>query len=86
MGKAGSMALEGGRIVRCPAFRVEAVDTTGAGDVYHAAFAVRYLETRDLYDCMRFASAVSALKCLKLGGRAGIPSRAQVDDFLKRNS
>ena len=85
MGKAGSMALEGGRIVRCPAFRVEAVDTTGAGDVYHAAFAVRYLETRDLADCMRFASAVSALKCLKLGGRAGIPNRRQVDEFLAQH-
>jgi sulfofructose kinase len=34
-------------------------------------------------ECMRFASAVSALKCLKLGGRTGIPTRAQVDEFLR---
>ena len=85
MGKAGSMALEGDRVVRCPAFRVEAVDTTGAGDVYHAAFAVRYLETRDLYECMRFASATAALKCLELGGRAGIPNRRRVDEFLAQH-
>ena len=84
MGKAGSMTLDGGKILRCPAFEIEAVDTTGAGDVYHTGFGVRYLETRDLMECMRFASAVSAIKCLKLGGRAGIPTRAQVDGFLKQ--
>ena len=82
MGKDGSMVLDGGKILHCPAFEIEPVDTTGAGDVYHAGFAVRYLETRDLMECMRFASAVSAIKCLKLGGRAGIPVRQQVDEFL----
>ena len=83
MGKEGSMTLDNGKILHCPAFRIDPVDTTGAGDVYHAGFGVRYLETHDLMDCMRFASAVSAIKCLKLGGRAGIPTRAQVDEFLK---
>lgn len=83
MGKEGSMTLDHGQILRCPAFRIDPVDTTGAGDVYHAGFGVRYLETHDLMECMRFASAVSAIKCLKLGGRAGIPNRAQVDEFLK---
>ena len=81
-GEGGSMVLDHGRILRCPAFRIKPVDTTGAGDTYHAAFAVRYLETHDLMECMRFASAVSAIKCLQLGGRAGIPDRAQVDRFL----
>ena len=85
MGELGSMCLENGRILRCPAFRITPVDTTGAGDVYHTGFEVRYLETRDLMECMRFGAAVSALKCLKLGGRAGIPTRAQVDEFLKNN-
>ena len=86
MGKEGSMTLDGDKILRCPAFKIDPVDTTGAGDVYHTGFCVRYLETHDLMECMRFGSAVSAIKCLKLGGRAGIPSRAQVDDFLKRNA
>ena len=83
MGSQGSMTLDCGKILRCPAFKVEPVDTTGAGDVYHAGFAVRYLETHDLMECMRFASAVAAIKCLQLGGRAGIPNRAQVEEFLK---
>ena len=82
MGDKGSMVLDRGGILHCPAFKIKPVDTTGAGDVYHAGFGVRYLETRDLMECMRFGSAVSALKCLKLGGRAGIPSRAEVDAFL----
>ena len=85
LGEGGSMVLDRGRILRCPAFRVKAVDTTGAGDTYHAAFAVRYLETRDLAECMRFASAVAALKCLKPGGRTGLPTRAEADAFLAEN-
>lgn len=83
MGDRGSLILDDGQIRHCPAFPITPVDTTGAGDVFHAAFAVRYLETQDLMECLRFASAVSALKCLKLGGRAGIPSRNEVDEFLK---
>ena len=86
MGDRGSMVLDNGKILHVPAFKIKPVDTTGAGDVYHAAFGVRYLETRDLAECMRFASAVSALKCLKLGGRAGIPTRAEVEKFLKGNT
>jgi sugar/nucleoside kinase (ribokinase family) len=79
------MVLDNGNILRCPAFSIKPVDTTGAGDVYHTAFGVRYLETHDLMECMRFASAVSALKCLKLGGRTGISTRAQVDEFLRNH-
>lgn len=82
MGEHGSLMLDKGKILHCPAFKITPVDTTGAGDVFHAAFGVRYLETQDLMECARFASAVSAIKCLKLGGRAGIPSRKEVDDFL----
>ncbi len=83
LGEGGSMVLDHGKILRCPSFKIDAVDTTGAGDTYHTAFAVRYLETHDLMECMRFASAVAALKCLKLGGRTGLPSRAEVDEFLR---
>ena len=82
MGEHGSMCYENGGFVKCPAFKIDPVDTTGAGDVFHTSFAVRYLETRDLLECQRFGAAVSAIKCGKLGGRAGIPTRAQVDEFL----
>lgn len=82
LGERGSMAFDGTEIIHCPSFRIKAVDTTGAGDVFHTGFAVRHLEGASLFECMRFASAVSALKCLKLGGRTGIPTRAEVDAFL----
>ena len=85
MGENGSMVLDRGKILRCPAFRITPVDTTGAGDVYHTGFALRYLETHDLMESMRFASAVSALKCLQPGGRTGIPSREEADEFLENN-
>ncbi len=66
-----------------PAFKVEVVDTTGAGDTFHGAY---------LYACLqagwsapyrlRFASAVAALKCTRLGGRKGIPTLAETMEFL----
>jgi len=64
------------------AFTVDVVDTTGAGDVFHGAYALALGEHGGVPDAMRFASAVAALKCTRRGGRAGIPSRQEVDDFL----
>ena len=86
-GSAGSMLIaEDGTILRCPAFRdLPVVDSTGAGDAYHCGFGVRYLETGDLRECMRFASAFAGLKCGKLGARAGLPTRKEVDEFLRNH-
>ena len=85
MGVRGSMCFDGNDFVKCPAFEVEnVVDTTGCGDLFHTGFAVRWLETHDLMECQRFASAVSALKCRGLSGRPpSAPTRAEVDGFLK---
>ena len=69
-------------MVHVPAFPVRTVDTTGAGDVFHGAFLARWLETEDVMECLRFASAVAALKCLKPGGRSGIPTRHEAEAFL----
>lgn len=64
------------------AFTVDVVDTTGAGDVFHGAYALALGEGREIAHAVRFASAVAALKCTRRGGRAGIPSRAEVEAFL----
>ena len=85
-GSQGSYALIDGRMEHFPAFSVRAVDTTGAGDVFHGAFLARWLESRDIRQCIRFASAVSALKCLKPGGRIGIPTRQEAEAFLAAQS
>lgn len=65
-----------------PAFPVNAVDTTGAGDSFHGAYAVALAEGREWPDTLRFASAVAALCCTRVGARTGIPERREVDRFL----
>ena len=58
------------------------VDTLGAGDVFHGSFALALDEGRSVDDALWFANAAAALKCTRAGGRAGIPTRAEVDGFL----
>ncbi|MCP5367685.1 MAG: ribokinase [Hyphomicrobiales bacterium] len=78
----GCYWLEDGTLRHLPGFRVPVVDTLGAGDVFHGAFAVALGEGRPVADALRFAAAAAALKCGRFGGRAGIPDRAEVDRFL----
>ena len=66
-----------------PGYRVEAVDTLGAGDVWHGAFALKLAEGATETDAIRFASAVAAIKCTRRGGRAGTPTRAETEHFMK---
>lgn len=68
------------------AFEVEAVDTTGAGDVFHGAFAFGIAKGWDIKDTVRFASAVAAIKCTKLGGRTGIPTFEETQAFIAARS
>jgi sulfofructose kinase len=73
---------QGEGMQRMPAFAVEVVDTTGAGDAFHGAFALAAAEGRQSAEAIRFASAVAAMKCRAAGGRAGLPRRAEVVEFL----
>ena len=72
-----------GRIIQEPGFRVQAVDTLGAGDVWHGAFALALGEQQPIAQALRFANAAAALKCTRPGGREGIPSRAQTEAFMR---
>ncbi|MBQ7109281.1 MAG: bifunctional hydroxymethylpyrimidine kinase/phosphomethylpyrimidine kinase [Clostridia bacterium] len=81
-GKEGGIILEKDEIKKYMAFSVEAVDTNGAGDVFHGAFAFGMTKGYDYYSCCIFASAVSALKCQKVGARASVPDFKEVTDFL----
>ena len=74
--------LEDGEARRMAVFPVTAVDTLGAGDTFHGAFALALAEGHDLLPAMRFAAAAAALKCTRFGGIAGTPTRAEVDAFL----
>lgn len=81
-GASGCMAVIGGSVFRFPAYTVAAVDTTGAGDVFHGAFLAGCFKGMDLETNIKFASAVSALKCMKVGGRDGIPSYDEALSFM----
>jgi sulfofructose kinase len=81
-GERGVAWLDGDDVRHAPAFRVRAVDTLGAGDVFHGAFALALAEGRTERAAIRFASAAAAAKCTLPGGRAGIPDRAMVDELL----
>ncbi len=65
-----------------PVFAVKAVDTLGAGDVFHGAFALALVEGRGVEDALRFAAAAAGLKCSRFGGSAVAPRRAEVDALL----
>lgn len=84
LGPLGSVGCEGHRILRQEAFSVKAVDTTGAGDVYHGAFIYGLLRGWHMSRCMLFASAASALKCREIGARKGIPTLDDVRQLLEK--
>src|SRR4029077_18637111 len=67
-----------------PAFAIEAVDTTGCGDVFHGAYAAALAKGVKLEERIRFASAAAALKATRHGGQEGIPTRTVVEKFLRR--
>ena len=82
-GKEGGIIYDGDSVEKYPAFLVEAVDSNGSGDVFHGAFAFAVSNGYDYYKACVFSSAVSALKCTKLGARKGVPSFDETIEFLK---
>ena len=81
-GKDGAYTVTPDERFHTPSFDVEVLDTTGAGDVFHGAYIVGQLQGWDVRQTAQFATAVSALKLRKLGGRAGIPTFAETLEFL----
>jgi sulfofructose kinase len=75
---------EHGAIQETPAFHVHTVDTLGAGDVFHGAFALAITEKQELRQALRFASAAAALKCTRFGGAFAAPQRAEVEALLSQ--
>ena len=74
--------LDGRTLRRSPVFAIQAVDTLGAGDVFHGAFTLALAEGRDIAAAMRFAAAAAGLKCTRLGGSAAAPQRIEVEALL----
>ena len=86
LGARGALAYDGARFYEAPGFRVDVLDTTGAGDAFHGGFLYGVLRKMGLEDTLRFANAVAAMNCTALGGRAALPRLSEVEAFLRTNS
>ncbi|NLO09616.1 MAG: carbohydrate kinase family protein [Clostridiales bacterium] len=86
LGSRGCVGLYNNEYFSFPAFTgLNIIDTTGAGDVFHGAYLSAYLKGIDPKECARVASAVSAIKCTRIGGRSGIPDWDMTRSFLDNN-
>ena len=82
LGREGALVYHAGRFCYSPGFVVETVDTTGAGDVFHGAFAYALLADWDIPRALDFSNAMAALNCTALGARGGIKSRNDAEHLM----
>jgi ribokinase len=81
-GKKGVRYYNGEKEVVVPSYEVEAVDTTGAGDTFNAAFAVALAEGKNVEESLRFANRAASLSVTKFGAQGGMPTRKEVEGSL----
>ncbi|KOO41098.1 ribokinase [Priestia koreensis] len=81
-GKSGVRYFNGEKEVLVPSYEVEAVDTTGAGDTFNAAFAVALAEKKSFEESLRFANRAASLSVTKFGAQGGMPMRGDVEGSL----
>ncbi|MGQ3478625.1 ribokinase [Paenibacillus sp. TY11] len=81
-GSNGVRFFDGEQEVVVPTYKVEAVDTTGAGDTFNAAFAVALAEGKSLADSVKFANRAASLSVTKFGAQGGMPTRREVEEQL----
>ena len=84
LGAHGALALENGRFCYAPAFVVNCVDTTGAGDVFHGGFCYAVLQGMPMREALDFSNAMAALNCMALGARGGIRGLEEVRALMAR--
>lgn len=84
LGAHGALALSEGRFIYSPAFVVNCVDTTGAGDVFHGAFCYAVLQGMSLPESLDFSNAMAALNCTAIGARGGIRGLEEVRSLMRR--
>ena len=82
LGRAGSIAIRSTGVIEQPAWQVDVIDTTGAGDAFAAGCLWGLLEHRDDEEILRRANALGGLVCRAFGARAGLPSEHEVDELL----
>jgi ribokinase len=85
LGSQGAFVLTKDEKVSVPSFKVNAVDTTAAGDTFCGAFAVALVEGKSLKESLRFASAAAAISVTQIGAQPSAPGRVEIDEFLFDN-
>jgi ribokinase len=86
LGSKGAFAVSGSEKVSVPAFRVEAIDTTAAGDTFCGSLAVAMVEGKSLKEALTFASAAAAISVTRMGAQPSAPFRNEIEEFLIRHS
>ncbi|MDY3026654.1 MAG: carbohydrate kinase family protein [Candidatus Faecivicinus sp.] len=83
LGRKGSLAIQNGERYFVPAYSVQAVDTTGAGDSFNAGFVYGYLQGLPMEECLRCGNGCGALSVTKLGGNTGFPFRPELEKWIR---
>jgi ribokinase len=83
LGEDGALAMTPDATAQVPAYRVTAIDTTGAGDAFNAGLAVALAERRELEAALRFGCATAALACTRRGAQPSLPHRADVERLIR---
>jgi sugar/nucleoside kinase (ribokinase family) len=78
LGARGAYGCDGREEIFAPSLRIEALDTTGAGDIFHAGFLFALLEGRPFREVLAFANAAAGLSCRGMGGRSAIPTAGEI--------
>jgi sulfofructose kinase len=83
LGPLGVIAWDGARFILCPGFRVKAVDTTGAGDIFHGAFLRGFAQGMSLEETLEFSCAAAALNCTAVGARGRIAPLREIENLRR---
>ncbi|SHH56988.1 ribokinase [Thermosipho atlanticus] len=83
LGDKGIKYFDETQIIEQPSFKVKAVDTTAAGDVFNGAFAVALTEGKNIKEAIKFATAAAAISVTRKGAQSSIPTKQEVEKFLK---
>jgi sulfofructose kinase len=86
LGRRGAIAWDGERFIYCPGFQVKALDTTGAGDVFHGAFVYALLQGWPTERILEFSCAAAALNCAAIGARGGIRPVAEIERLMREGT
>jgi sulfofructose kinase len=84
LGSHGALARVDGQFIYSPAFVVDCIDTTGAGDVFHGAFCYAVLQGMAIREALEFSNAMAALNCTALGARGGIRGLDEIRALMAR--